>query len=145
MLTVKHVIVPGSDSDKNAKKMRTLFIPGPESQVLLQKNWRKLEKIVGCCSDALDHFIISYYAAKYHSTHHSHFLCVHYATLNSGLSVMYYHHTTCHEASLAESYATLRLMYCCQVSLCSALYIKQSHYFHWLYWCKCIDLNHKSK
>ena len=72
-----YVIVPGSDSDKNAKKMRILFIPGPESQVLLQKNWRRLKKIVGCCSDVLNHFIISYYAVNYYSTHNDHFLCVH--------------------------------------------------------------------
>ena len=127
-----YVIVPGSDSDKNAKKMQILFIPGPESQVLLQKNWRKLEKVMGCCSSILNHFMIPDSAVNYYSTHHSHFLCVHYATVNRGLSVMYYHYTTSHEASLAESYATLQLMYCCQVSLCSALYMWQPHYFHWL-------------
>ena len=44
-----YVIVPGSDSDKNVKKMRILFIPGQESQIVPREiggNWRKLWDVV---------------------------------------------------------------------------------------------------
>ena len=49
MLTVEHVIVPRSDSDKNAKKMRILFIPGQNLESCPRKigeNWRKLWDVI---------------------------------------------------------------------------------------------------
>ena len=44
-----YVIVPGSDSDKNAKKMRVLFIPGQNLESCprkIEENWRKLWDVI---------------------------------------------------------------------------------------------------
>ena len=53
-----------------------LSIPGQESQILPQKDWTKLDKIVGYCSNVLCHYIFSNYGNYPHSIHHSHFVSV---------------------------------------------------------------------